>query len=129
MIAGTTLFAFCFWLLGCATTTKQTFIREELTESRDGRIVEMILDNGDVVRFDEIGGRFVSKGAGQEGKTMILGYTWDKRAVEIDAEKVLKVEVEKSETNAAETILLIILGVPALTLAFLVLYLLLVPIH
>jgi hypothetical protein len=115
--------------VGCATTTKQTIIRDELQDLKDEKIVEVTLNNGDVIRFDEVGGRFVSKRTGQAAQTMILGYTWDKRAVEIDAEKVLKVQIEKSETNAGQTILLIFVGIPAMTLALLLLYFVLFPIN
>ncbi len=129
MIAGTTVLAYCFWVVGCATTTKQTLIRDELPEWKEGKIVEMMVESGDVIRFDEVGGRFVSMGTGQAVQTMIIGYTLDKRAVEIDAEKVLKVQIEKSETNAGQTILLIFIGIPAMTLGLLLLYFVMVPIH
>jgi hypothetical protein len=128
-IAGTTLLAYCFWVVGCATTTKQTLIRDELAESKEGKIMEVTLENGDVIRFDEIGGRYVFQGTGQAVQTMILGYTWDKRAVQIDAEKVLKVQIEKTETNTGQTILLIVVGIPAITFGLLLLYFVMVPIH
>jgi len=129
LIAGITLLAYCFWIVGCATTTKQTLIRDELPEWNGGKIVEVMVENGDVIRFDEVGGRLVSQGAGPEIRTMILGYTWDKRPVEIDARKVLKLETEKSETNAVGTLLLVFVGLPAAALGFLILYFIFVPIH
>lgn len=124
-----TLFTYCFWLVGCATTTKQTIIRDELQNWNDEKIIEVILENGDVIRFDQAGGRYVQRDVGQKTRPMIVGNTWDKKSVEIDAEKVLDAQIEKSEVDAGRTIVFVFLGLPVISLAILILLLIMFPPH
>ena len=111
-IAVTTLLAYSFWVAGCTSTVHETVIRDELSAWTKDKISEITLDNGTVLRFDETGGRFNQKVTGQTTRTMIIGYTWDKKIVEVDLENVLGAKIERTETDAGRTTLLIIVGIP-----------------
>lgn len=119
-ITAATLCAYCFWMAGCTATTRDTIIRDELPEWANEKIVEVLLENGDVVRFDEAGGRYVPKYTAETRHPMIVGLTWDKKTIEVDVERVLEVKIERTEMSAAGTILLIVVGVPVALLAIVV---------
>jgi hypothetical protein len=119
-IAAATLCAYCFWMAGCTATTRDTIIRDELPEWANEKIVEVMLDNGDIVRFDEAGGRYVPRNAAQTSRAMIVGLTWNKKTIEVDVKRVLEVKIERTEMNAGGTLLLIFVGIPVAVLAVIV---------
>jgi hypothetical protein len=127
LIAVMTLCVYCFWISGCATTTKQTIIRDEFQDWKDEKIIAVILEDGDFILFDPAGGRYVQRNVGQTTRLMIVGNTWDKGSVEIDAEKVLDAQIEKSEVDAGRTILIVFLGLPVIALAILLLLFIMFP--
>lgn len=121
------LFTYCLWLAGCGTTRKQTIIRDEFQDLKDEKIIAVTLEDGDFILFDPAGGRYVQRNVGQTSRLMIVGNTWDKGSVEIDAEKVLDAQIEKSEVDVGRTLLLVFLGLPVIALALLILLLIMFP--
>jgi hypothetical protein len=126
-IAGSTLCAYCFWMAGCTATTREMIIRDELPEWANEKIVEVMLDNGDIVRFDGTGGHYVPVYAAQTRRAMIVGLTWDKKTIEVDVERVLEAKIERTEISAGGTVLLIFVGVPVALLAVVVVILIISP--
>ncbi len=126
-IAVATLCAYCFWMVGCTATTRDTIIRDELPEWANEKIVEVMLDNGDIVRFDGTGGHYVPTYGAETSRAMIVGLTWDKKTINVDVEKVLEVKIERTETSAVGTILFIFVGVPVALLMVVVVILLISP--
>ena len=124
-----TLFSHCLWLTGCSTTTKQTIIRDELQNWKDEKVINVMLENGDVILFDQAGGRYVQRNGGQTPRLMIVGNTWDRKPVEIDAERVLDAQIEKSEVDAGLTLMFVFLGLPVIGLAILLVLLIMFPPH
>lgn len=89
----------------------------------------MMLENGDVILFDQAGGRYVQRNGGQTPRLMIVGNTWDRKPVEIDAERVLDAQIEKSEVDAGLTLMFVFLGLPVIGLAILLVLLIMFPPH
>ncbi len=112
-IAVITLLAYSFWVAGCTSTVRETVIRDELSAATKDKIFEITLDTGTILLFDESGGHFTQKVIGQTTRTMIIGYTWDKKIVEVDLENVLGAKIERTETDAGRTAVLILVGIPA----------------
>jgi hypothetical protein len=114
-IAATTLCAYWFWITGCTSTVREMVIRDEFMENPNDKIVEITFSNGSVVRFDEIGGHFNTKRIEQTTRTMIIGYTWDKKNVEVDLKNVIAAKIERTEHDAGKTTALVFLIVSVIT--------------
>ncbi len=109
-IAVITLLAYSFWVAGCTSTVRETVIRDELSAETKAKISEITLDTGTILLFDESGGHFSQKASGKTIRTYIVGYSWDKKFVEIDLENVLGAKIETTEMDTGFTILLILTG-------------------
>ena len=107
-IAASLLLMFCVWATGCTSTVREMVIRDELPTKNNEKIVETILESGEIVRFDDAGGHFRQNGTGQSSTMMIIGTTWDRKYVEVDPENVLGARIERKEFDAGGTVLLIL---------------------
>ncbi len=114
IIAVTTLLAYCLWVTGCMSTIRESVIRDELSAGTNDKISEVTLDTGTILRFDEVGGHLNQKITSGTTRTYIIGYTWDKKIVEIDLENVLAAKIERTETDVGRTTLLIFVGIPSI---------------
>ncbi|MEI7907822.1 MAG: hypothetical protein WCI84_10755 [Bacteroidota bacterium] len=92
-------------LVGCSSKVHELLIRDELSMWADETIVEITLDNGAVIFFDDLGGHLDRKQTGQTAKTTVVGNTRSNERVQIDLEKVLDAKIERSEFSAGRTIL------------------------
>ncbi|MDP1675254.1 MAG: hypothetical protein Q8L88_00190 [Bacteroidota bacterium] len=128
-IAIGTLLAYSFWVAGCTSTVRETVIQDELSAGTTNKISEITLDTGTILLFDESGGHFTQKVSGQTTRTYIIGYTWDKKIVEVDIENVLGAKIERTETDAGRTTVLILVGIPAVMFGVILIAFLISPPH
>ena len=113
------LLAAILFLGGCTSTSRDTIIRDEFIGVVDARIVEVLLDNGETIRFDEAGGRYIERALGRGDSSKIVGRTWDHRPVEVLLSSVLDARIETTHIDSLQTVLFIFLGIPVILLAIL----------
>lgn len=128
-IAAASILACSLGVGGCVSTVQSTLIRDEVHEWIEGKIVSMMLEDGTLIRFDAAGGFCVPKGSAENPHAAVVGVTLDKKSIEVDLQRVLTAVVEKSETDAAQTALLVLVGIPAAGLLLLILLLLIYSPH
>lgn len=93
-------------VVGCTSSVNNTLLRDELAMWTGEKIVELTLDNGSIVVFNNDGGRLIRRQNGTEAKTTIVGTTNYDEVVQIDLNSVLGAKIERSEFNTGSTILL-----------------------
>ncbi len=98
-------------MMGCTSTVQESVLPEELTSSSYDHISEVTLNNGTIIRFDELGGHVVTTMTGQSFTSTVVGYSWDKVKVEENFNSVLAAKIGKEKIQTANTMGIIILSV------------------
>ena len=114
---------------GCSTTKQSTQLPDELRYPDRGKIVKVVMKNGNICTFDKDGGKFIESVNNKTLHRGIFGVNANGQAVDMSIDSVLEVQVERQEANVVGTVLLITLGIPVVLLAAAVVALTINPPH
>ena len=116
-------------LSGCMTTKQNTFLPDELKYPQEGKIIELVLNSGEIIRFDKDGGGFIE--SVHEGRLYrtIVGVTDKGNTTELEIDRIQEVRIERREANVLGTVVLITVGVPVVFVAVVLVELTINPPH
>jgi hypothetical protein len=97
---------------GCTSSQQVSLEGRQLPKIGRVKILRVVLRSGGIVQFDEAGGRYVEKPSAGKLYCAIVGTTVASKAVDIDPNLAVEVQIEKNSFDAANTLLLL-LGIPA----------------
>ncbi len=97
-------------IYGCTGTNRVTLPPNEIPVGSNFRIATVILKDGEIIRFDHNGGRYVERISDGTSHRVIVGMA-DGKNTEIDPEKVLEVKFEEAE-SASNFTTGFLLGIP-----------------
>lgn len=114
------IFLHLILISGCTTTKQSTYLTDELRYPQGGKIIQVDLKNGEILKFDKDGGSYIETVKNNRLYRGIVGVTVDGRPVDIDIDSVLEVRLERQETNVLGTVVIITLAIPAALFAALI---------
>lgn len=97
-----------FFFMGCQSTKEASYIAQDVSSFHDKKITAITLKNGEVREYDNVGGRYYEEKSDTGFVRKIIGFDAIGTALNINLDRVLEVQSQTTETNAAGTILTVI---------------------
>ncbi len=94
--------------MGCQSTKEASYIAQDVSSFHDKKITAITLKNGEVREYDNVGGRYYEEKSDTGFVRKIIGFDAIGTALNINLDRVLEVQSQTTETNAAGTILTVI---------------------
>ena len=100
-------------VIGCTSTRQTTLMDGEMPATQGAKIVSVTLKTGDIVQFDNEGGRYVEKMKEEKSYRAIVGLTESNKHIEIDPQTVLELKIETKESSGGGSFLVgMLVGMP-----------------
>ncbi len=101
------------FFMGCQSTKEYSYLADDVSSYRDKKITAVTLKNGDLYKYDKVGGRFVEEKKDNSTFKEIVGFDQLGAALNFELGKVLEVQCQSTESNGGGVILGILLGAVA----------------
>jgi hypothetical protein len=109
-------FLFCslyVFFIGCQSTKESSFIAEDVSSFRDKKISAITLKNGEIRKYDRVGGRYYEEKRDTGTLKQVVGYDPTGSALNVELSRILEVQCQSLESDGAGTALTVLLGIGA----------------
>lgn len=97
---------------GCTATRQVSVEGSQIPSLGNAKILRLILKNGEIVQFNKDGGRYVEGSTRDKSYRAIVGLNLESKAVEVDPNLAVDVQIETRSIDVGKTLLLV-LWIPA----------------
>ena len=105
------LCALYVFFMGCQSTSEIRYAGTDVVSYRDKKISAVTLKNGEMYKYDKVGGRYVEEKRDSATIKQIVGFDPLGAGLNFEISKILEVQAQSMESDGGGTALTILLGV------------------
>ena len=98
------LCALYVFFIGCQSTKESSYIASDISSYRDKKITAVTLKNGEIYRYDKVGGRYIEEKRDSATLKQIVGFDPLGAALNFELSKILEVQGQTVESDSGATI-------------------------
>lgn len=95
--------------MGCQSTKESTYVADDTTSYRGKKVSAVTLKNGQIYRYDEVGGRYIEEKRDTGFVKEIVGFDATGTALNFDLGKILEVQCRLTKPDTGGTVLTILI--------------------
>jgi hypothetical protein len=97
------------FFMGCQSSKETSYIGQDIGSFRDKKVSSLTLKNGEVRKYDKIGGRYYEEKRDSGFTRQIVGLDPTGASLNVDISRILEVQCQAFETDGGGTVLTTIL--------------------
>jgi hypothetical protein len=105
------LCALYVFFIGCQSAKESSFIAEDINSYRNKKISAVTLKNGEMYKYDKVGGRYIEERRDTAMVKEIVGFDQTGVALNFELARILEVQCQSMESDGGGTALTAILGI------------------
>jgi hypothetical protein len=104
------LCALYVFFIGCQSSKESSYLADDIHSYRDQKVSSVILKNGELYKYDKVGGRYIEERKDTATIKQIVGFDVSGIALNFEITRILEVQCQTMESDGGGTALTVILG-------------------